>query len=385
MRETSAVGIASAPRAEAVIDLEAISGNVARLRDHVGGRDLMAVVKADAYGHGMVEAGRAARHGGAGWLGVALLDEALTLRARGDTGPILSWLAVPGERYDAGVARGVDMSAYTAAQVDEIAAAARGVGQRARLQLKLDSGLGRGGAHPDEWPQLVDAAARRQAAGDLVVTGVWSHLACSDEPEHPSNRAQLASYEEGVRLALDAGLEPQHLHLANSGAVLEIPDAWFTMVRPGIAMYGVSPFADGHSPVELTPAMTLTASLALVKRVGAGHGVSYGHTYVTQRETTLGLIPLGYGDGIPRHASDTGPVAIGGHRYTVAGRVCMDQFVVDLGDASPAAGDPAVLFGRRERGEPTAHDWADAAGTIGYEIVTRIGARVPRRYIGDVR
>ncbi len=364
------------------MDLSAITANTAALRGHVGGRDLMAVVKADGYGHGIVESADAARRGGADWLGVALLDEALRLRAAGDTGSILSWLAVPGERYGAALAADVEVSAYSVPQLREIREAARRAGVRARVQLKLDSGLSRGGAPPDDWPALVDAALAVQRAGQLEVTGVWSHLACSDEPAHPSVQTQLTAYQAGVRLAQEAGLQPRHLHLANSGAVLAIPDAWFTMVRPGISLYGVSPFANGSSPVPLRPAMRLHAQLALVKRVKAGAGVSYGHTYTTTRETTLGLVPLGYGDGIPRHASNTGPVQIGGSRFTVSGRVCMDQFVVDIGDARAAAGDPAVLIGDPDRGEPTAHDWAAAAGTIGYEIVTRIGSRVPRRYVG---
>jgi alanine racemase len=379
------VGLTAAPRAEAVVDLDAISGNVARLREHVGGRGLMAVVKADAYGHGLVPAGRAARAGGAGWLGVALLDEALALRAGGDTGRILSWLAVPGERYGAGIAADIDISAYSAGQVDDIANAARRLGRRARVQLKLDSGLGRGGAHRDAWPVLVAAAKQYQDAGDVEVTGIWSHLACSDEPAHPSNRAQIDQFTAGLVVARDAGLEAEHIHLANSGAALAIPDAWFTMIRPGIAVYGVSPFADGASPVELAPAMTLRATLALAKRVEPGHGVSYGHTYVTERETTLGLVPIGYGDGIPRHASGRGPALVGGQVFRVAGRVCMDQFVLDVGDLEVAAGDPVVLFGDASLGEPTVHDWAEASDTIGYEIVTRLGARVPRRYVGGDR
>ncbi len=376
-RDTAAV-----PRAEAVVDLEAISANVAALRRHVGGRDVMAVVKADGYGHGIVETARAARHGGASWLGVALLDEALRLRAAGDRSPILAWLAVPGERYDDGVAHGVDLAAYTVTQLRDIVAAARSAGGRARLQLKLDSGLGRGGAHLDAWPELVDRAAAAQRRGDVEVSGVWSHLACSDEPDHPSVPAQIEAFESGVAEARAAGLEPQHVHLANSGGVLAIPETWHSMVRPGIAIYGVSPFSDGRSPVPLVPAMTLRASLALVKRVGAGQGVSYGHTYTTDRETSLGLVPLGYGDGIPRHASGSGPVSLAGARFTVAGRVCMDQFMVDLGDHRAVAGDEVVVFGDPSRGHPSAHDWAVAAGTIGYEIVTRIGSRVPRRHVG---
>jgi len=370
------------PRAEAVIDLDAISANVADLRDHVGGRDVMAVVKADGYGHGIVESARAARAGGAGWLGVAFLDEALQLRAAGDTGPILSWLAVPGERYDAGIATGVELSAYSSAQLLEIAAAATRVGQPAAVQLKLDSGLGRGGARPDEWTRLTATAAKRQGDGDIEVTGVWSHLARSDEPGHPSIAAQTAAFETGVEEARAAGLVPRHVHLANSGGALAAPQTWFTLVRLGIAIYGVTPFADGSSPVPLRAAMTLHAALALVKRVGAGLGVSYGHTYVPERETTLALVPLGYGDGVPRHASGSGPVLLNGRRHQVAGRVCMDQFVVDIGDDAARAGDDVVLFGDAARGEPTALDWAAAADTIGYEIVTRIGSRVPRRYVG---
>jgi len=369
-------------RAEAVIDLDAIRDNVARLREHAGGRDLMAVVKADGYGHGIAESARAARDGGADWLGVAFLDEALGLRAGGDTGSILSWLAVPGERYTDAISAAVEVTAYSLGELDEIVAAARQLGARAAVQLKLDSGLGRGGAQPDDWPALVEAAVAAQASGAVEVTGIWSHLACSDEPGHVSTAAQTAQFEAGVGEAVTAGLEPRHLHLANSGGALASPQTWFTMVRPGIAIYGVSPFADGGSPIPLTPAMTLRSRVALVKRVQADSGVSYGHTYVTSRETTLALIPVGYGDGIPRHASGRGPVLLSGQRYVVAGRVCMDQLVIDIGDAPAAAGDAVVLFGRPDEGEPTAHDWAQAADTIGYEIVTRLGSRVPRTYVG---
>ena len=369
-------------RAEAGVDLDAISANVAALRRHVDDRAVMAVVKADGYGHGMVPAARAARRGGAGWLGVALLDEALQLRAAGDTGPILSWLAVPGEQYGDAITAGIDVAAYTVDQLDEIGTAARRTGRRACVQLKVDSGLGRGGALPSQWEEVVAAAAQLQGRNRIEVTGVWSHLACSDAPEHPSVTAQLRRFEEAISTARDGGLQPRHLHLANSGGVLNLPDTWFTMVRPGIAIYGVSPMADGSSTVDLSAAMTLRASVAMVKRVPAGQGVSYGHTYVTRTETTLALVPLGYGDGVPRHASSKGPVLAAGSKRTIAGRVCMDQFVVDIGDAQAEPGDPVVLFGDGRRGEPTVHDWAVAADTIGYEIVTRIGSRVPRRYVG---
>ena len=378
----SPAGRGRLPRAEAVVDLDAITSNVASLRAHVDGRDVMAVVKADGYGHGIVESARAARRGGAAWLGVALLDEALTLRASGDTGPVLCWLAVPGERYDDAIRAEIEVSASSVEQLEEIASGARRTGVRAAVQLKLDSGLGRGGATPTDRPRLVDAAVDLQSANLIEVTGVWSHLACSDEPAHPSVTSQTAQYDAGVREARAGGLEPRHLHLANSGGVLNLPSTWFTMVRPGIAIYGVSPMADGSSSVELAAAMTLRASVALVKRVPAGHGVSYGHTYVTGHDTALALVPLGYGDGVPRQASGRGPVLLGSERFTAAGRVCMDQFVVDIGDAAVRPGDPVVIFGDGAHGGPTAHDWAVAADTIGYEIVTRIGARVPRRYVG---
>ncbi len=371
-------------RAAAVVDLDAISANVSALKRHVGGRDLMAVVKADGYGHGIVESARAARAGGADWLGVALLSEASQLRAAGDTGPILCWLAVPGERYVDAVRDGVEVTAYSVDELRAIAQGAEEAGQPAAVQLKVDSGLGRGGAHPDDWAALVAEAVQLRSHGRLDITGIWSHLACSDEPAHPSIAGQTTEFEAAVAHAVEAGLEPLHLHLANSGGVLASPPTWFTMVRPGIAVYGISPFADASSPVPLRPAMTLRSHVALVKRVGAGHGVSYGHTYVTPAATQLALIPLGYGDGVPRHASNRAEVWLGGARHTIAGRVCMDQFVLDIGDQPAAPGDEVVLFGPGDDGEPTAHDWADAVGTIGYEIVTRIGPRVPRRYVGEV-
>ena len=382
--ETPAPWVGDRARAEAVIDLDAISANVAALREHVGRRELIAVVKADGYGHGIVESGRAARAGGADWLGVALLSEALQLRAAGDTGPILSWLAVPGERYDEAIRAGVQVSAYSVPQLEAIAAAARQVGQPASVQLKLDSGLGRGGARPDDWGELVDTSVSLRAAGLVDITGVWSHLACSDEPDHPSVAAQTEEFEVGLGYAVGAGLEPAHVHLANSGGVLATPSTWFTTVRPGIAIYGVSPFADGESPVPLRAAMTLRGQIALVKSVEAGQGVSYGHTYVTPTVTRLALVPLGYGDGVPRHASSRAEVLLNGWRHRIAGRVCMDQFVLDIGAAPAAPGDEVVLFGDGSHGEPTAHDWAVAADTIGYEIVTRIGPRVPRTYVGEV-
>jgi alanine racemase len=374
-------------RAEVVVDLAAIRGNVATLKQQVGGAAMMTVVKADGYGHGLVAAARAARAGGADWLGVAVLEEALRLRRSGDTGPVLTWLAVPGEDYRPAVRAGVDVTAYTLAELREILDAARSVGTRARVQLKVDTGLNRGGSPVGDWPALVAAAVEATETGAVEVTGIWSHLACSDEPGHPANAAQEQAFRSALAVAEAAGLSPGVRHLANSAAALLRPSARFDLVRCGIASYGLSPVPGLHTSAELglVPGMTVRARLALVKPVGAGEGVSYGHTYVTARDTTIGVVPVGYADGIPRHGSSSAPVLVAGRVRPIAGRVCMDQFVVDLDGDPAAAGDPVVLFGTGQHGEPTAQDWADACGTISYEIVTGIGGRFQRRYVDGAR
>lgn len=361
----------------------AIRDNVALLRERAGGAAVMAMVKADGYGHGAVPAARAALAGGATWLGVAILPEALALRAAGLDVPLLVALGTPGEPYDQGVASDIDLTAGTVRLVGEIAAAAVRVGRTARVHLKVDTGMSRGGAGPGDWPALVDAALAAEAAGHINVVGVFSHFACADEPGHPSIQRQLVAFGEAVELAEKAGLRPEVRHLSNSAATLTVPAARFDLVRPGIAIYG-------HSPVPragtfgLRPAMTLTARVALTKRVAAGSGVSYGHTYTTRAETTLALIPAGYGDGVPRHGSNVLEVLAGGRRRRIAGRVCMDQFVIDVGDDDVSAGDEVILFGPGDHGEPTAQDWAEAIGTISYEIVTRVGPRVPRVYVPPI-
>lgn len=374
------------PRAEAVIDLEAIRDNVRLLRSRVGGRSVMAVVKADGYGHGILQSAAAARAGGADWLGVAVIEEALALRAAGDTGPILSWLAAPGEDYRLAVKADVEVSAYSVPQLTEVLKAARDSGQVAGVQLKVDSGLSRGGARLDEWPALVRAARQAELTGWVEITGIWSHFACADEPDHPSVAAQEVVFREALDIAAGVGLKPRVRHLANSAAVLTRESAWFDMVRVGLAGYGLSPIPQLAGPVELglRPAMTLRAQVALVKRLAAGDGVAYGHTYVADTDAYVALIPVGYGDGIPRHASNRAPVWVGGRRYRIAGRVSMDQFVVATGDDRVEPGETAILFGTGEHGVPTAQDWAEASDTIAYEIVTRLGGRVSRRYVGSL-
>lgn len=345
----------------------------------------MAVVKADAYGHGMVPCARAAVEAGATWVGTATPEEALALRAAGIEGRLMCWLWTPGGPWREGVEADLDMSVSGMWALREVSAAARSVGRTARIQLKADTGLGRGGCMPADWPELVSQALQAEAEGLVRVTGLWSHFACADEPGHPSIAAQLALFREMVAAAEERGIRPEVRHIANSPGTLTLPETHFDLVRPGIAMYGISPSPEVGTSQEfgLRPVMRLSASLALVKHAPGGHGVSYGHHYVTPGETTLGLVPVGYGDGVPRHASGTGPVLVDGKWRTVAGRVAMDQFVVDLGGDEPAVGSEAVLFGPGDGGEPTAEDWAQAAGTIAYEIVTRIGSRVPRVYVDE--
>jgi alanine racemase len=372
-------------RAEARIDLAAIRDNVASLRARTGSAGLMAVVKADGYGHGMLPAARAALDGGATWLGVAVIEEALQLRAAGITAPVLAWLCGPGERWQDAIQTDIDLSANAVWAVKEIAAAAGRAGRTARLHLKVDSGLGRAGAAVGDWPDVVDAALKAEAEGQVKVVGLWSHFAYADAPGHPTIARQIATFTEAVQLAERAGARPEVRHLANSAATLSLPQAYFDLVRPGLAIYGLSPIPQEGDPAGygLRPAMTLAARLILVKRVPAGHGVSYGHAYITDRTTTLGLVPLGYADGVPRNASNVGPVFAAGRRRRIAGRVCMDQFVLDLGDDSAEAGDEVLVFGPGDREEPTAQEWAETLDTISYEIVTRIGPRVPRIYSGE--
>jgi alanine racemase len=363
--------------AEIRVDLSAVRHNVALLKAGTSA-EVMAVVKADGYGHGMVPCARAALAGGATWLGVATLDEALALRAGGVTAPVLAWLLTPGLPLADAVAADVDLSAATLSLVDELVVAGRAVGRAPRVHLKVDSGLGRGGAAPTDWPALVEAAAKAAADGDLDVVGVWSHLANSDVPDHPSIDAQVAEFHAALDVAARLGITPRYRHLANSGATLTRPDTHFDVVRPGIAVYGLSPVAGQR--FGLRPAMSVRATVMLTKRVPAGQGLSYGHTYVTSRETTVAVIPLGYADGVPRAASSRAPVSLNGERFPIAGRVCMDQFVLDVGELPVRPGDEAVLFGA---GGPHVDEWAEVCGTINYEIVARMGSgRIARVYDG---
>nr|WP_199921645.1 alanine racemase [Intrasporangium calvum] len=366
----------------AEIDLDAFEDNVRTLRARAPHSQLMAVVKADGYGHGLLPVARAAVRAGADWLGVAQPTEAFALRDAGVTTRILTWLSVPGTDFAGAVRRDIDVSASAPWTLDAIAGAARSEGRSARVHLKVDTGLGRGGAFGTDWPTLVEHARRLESEGAISVVGIWTHFAMADAPEHPTVLAQQDTFFEAVATAERAGVRPEVRHLANSAATLVHPAAHADLVRPGIAMYGLSPVPEVADDFGLRPVMTLRARLALVKRWPAGRGISYGHVYAPEVDTVVGLVPAGYADGVPRSATNVAPVQVGARRTTIAGRVCMDQFVVDLGpDSAAAAGDVVTLFGKPSEG-PTAQDWADATETISYEIVTRIGARVPRLWSG---
>ena len=374
-------------RAAAVIDLSAIRSNLARVRELAGNASVMAVVKADAYGHGMGPIARTARREGVPWLGVALPSEALALRAMGDEGRILAWLWSPGDpAIPACVRADVDLSVSTVWALEEVVDAGRRVGRRARVQIKVDTGLSRNGATPDQLPALLDAAAAAMRAGQIEVEAIWSHLADGDTPDSPSVPRQLERYLEALELGESRGIRPRLRHLSNSGGLWAHPDCRFDLVRTGIAMYGLTPapVLGNSADLGLTPAMSLVARLAHVKGVEAGTSVSYGGTWTAEDETALGLVPVGYADGIPRAAGNRVSVSVGGDLRPIVGRVAMDQFVIDLGAHElPHVGDDVFVFGSGRHGEWTADEWAAALDTLGYEIVTRIGPRVQREYVEE--
>ncbi|WP_269937626.1 alanine racemase [Arthrobacter sp. HY1533] len=380
---------------QAIIDLSAIANNIRHLREICAPARFMAVVKADAYGHGAVQVARTALAAGANWLGTAHVSEALALRAAGIEAPLLAWLHTPATDFTAAVEQEIDLGC-SGWELDHIVAAARELQRPARVHLKIDTGLGRNGCSRSDWPALVAAAMDHQRQGLLRVVGVFSHLAVADEPHRHETDEQLERFREAVAVAEEAGAELEVRHIANTPATMSRPDSHFDMVRVGLGIYGLSPFADRTSAqLGLVPAMTLQTQMALCKDVPAGQGVSYGLNYATAAATTLGLVPLGYADGIPRVATG-GPVRVNGTTYPVVGRIAMDQMVIDLGPdaragftepgsgvhAGTALGATAELFGNGHDGGPLVEEWAAAAGTINYEIVTRISGRVPRSYIG---
>ncbi|WP_229116765.1 alanine racemase [Actinomyces bovis] len=406
-----------AASAQAVVDLDAIAHN-ARVLAQAAGTPWMAVVKAEAYGHGIFPVATTCLKAGATWLGVAQLAEALHLRelldADGVARPtgatptpaaprLLSWImpvlsaaeaAAAGSPIRRALDAELDLSASTLSQLEAIVTAAQAQGQVARIHLKVDTGMSRAGAMLAELAPLARAASQAQAAGVVQVVGLWSHLSRADEPNSGSTEEHLRRFQAGEGMLAETGLHPQVRHLAATGGLLWHPVARLDLVRVGIGLYGLSPDPAVASSAELglRPAMRLESRLLQVKRIPAGQAVSYGGIWVAPTDRWVGLVPVGYADGIPRAAASQGPVWAAGRRTQVIGKVCMDQLVIDLGPAEanqgaalepPAqAGDPVVLWGDPARlpGVPTADDWATACGTINYEIVTRLGARIPRVY-----
>jgi alanine racemase len=364
--------------AELTVDLAAVRANVRAISASTRAA-VMAVVKADAFGHGAVPVARAALDAGATWLGVTSATEALRLRQAGIDAPVLSWLHRLDTDFEPLIRRDVDLGVSAVPLLRRVADAAQAAGRAVGVHLKADTGLTRNGAAGDDWLELVTWAAKLASEGLLRVTGVWSHLAAADVPGDRMTNLQLAAFRDAVAAVHAAGLQPDLLHLANSAATLTRPETHFDLCRVGLALYGVEPVAGRRH--GLRPAMTLSTSVINVKRVPAGTGVSYRHEYVTRRPATLALLPVGYADGLPRTAEGRAHVWLAGRRCPIVGRIAMDQCVVDVGGLPVAIGDPAVIFGPGDQGEPTAADWATWAGTSPHEILTGAGLRAERRWV----
>lgn len=370
----------------AYVDLAAIRDNVKVLQNLAKNSEVMAVVKADAYGHGLIPVAKAARQGGATWLGTALLEEAISLRNSGDSGRILTWLGSPNDKWQECIDLGIDISVSSIEIASGVIKAAKKIGKKAKIHIKVDTGLGRNGVMPNDLADLTSLLEEATANGLVEVVAVWTHFALADAPSSPTIAKQLEVLDASFKFVESRGFKNLMKHAANSAATLTSPHTHFDLVRPGIAVYGITPGGEVGKASEfgLRPAMTLKAQAALVKDVPAGHGISYGAEYVTKQNTKIALIPLGYADGIPRIAGNKGPVLANGKKFSVAGRVCMDQFVIDIGDLDFSTGDEVILFGDPAQNEPDVEEWAKASQSIGYEIVTRLGSRVPRIYLNEI-
>ena len=370
-------------RAQALIDLSAIEHNVKRLLSGTKAAGL-AVVKADAYGHGLVPVAKRALSAGATWLGTALLEEAIALRDSSIDAPIIAWLTPISDDFESAIRKRIDLAIPSIEHLHAVMKSSEALGISPRIHLEVDTGMSRGGAL-NEWNSLLVETAKFANCGKLEVVGIWSHFARADEPGHSFNEEQRENFNLRVAEAKELGITPKLLHLSNSAATLSNSSAHFDLVRLGIAMYGLSPDFEkmgGSESLNLKPAMSLRAQLHLVKEVPAGSQVGYGGTAITSRDTKLGVVAMGYADGVPRNANSNAGVLVGNRKAPIIGRVSMDQFVVEIGNDSIAhAGDWAYLIGSEGGDGYTADAWAMACGTINYEIVTRIGPRVPRVFI----
>ena len=369
-------------RASAEISLLAIADNLKLIKSKTNAQ-VLAVVKADAYGHGLIQVGKAAADVGADWLGTALLEEGIALRNSGIKIPIISWLTPLGEDFNTAINLDIDLSVSSIELLTEVISAGKSVKKIPRVHIEVDTGMSRGGVG-DDWQTFLTELSKAVEVNEINIVGIWSHFARADEPEEVMNKEQLAVFEDRIKSASAAGIKAEFIHISNSAASLTNKSAHKNIIRWGIGLYGLSPdlnnLGDSKS-LNLKPAMRLKAKLHLVKAVKAGVSVGYGGTTITKSDTKLGVVTLGYADGIPRNANNLAGVFVGGKRAPLIGRVSMDQFVVDLGINSLAkTGDEVIVFGDGLGGEYTADEWAKASGTINYEIVTRIGSRVPRIY-----
>ena len=369
-------------RASAEINLSAITQNFKSIKRRTTA-DVLAVVKADAYGHGLIPVSKALEEAGADWFGTALLEEAINLRKAGILKPIISWLTPLGEDFKSAIDLDIDLGIPSIDLLDEVIKAASLTGKTARIHLEIDTGMSRGGVL-SEWDELIKSVLVGVNLKQLKVIGIWSHFARADEPDELMNQEQLSLFEEKVNQAKAAGIDAQFIHIANSAALFTNKIAHKNIIRSGIALFGLSPdikTIGDSSSLGLKPAMKLKAKLNLVKDVKAGSSVGYGGTAVLKSDTKLGVVALGYADGIPRSTNNLAGVFVDKKRAPIIGRVSMDQFVVDLGITSTAkTGDEVIVFGDGSNGEYTVDEWAKAANTINYEIITRIGPRVPRIY-----
>ncbi len=369
-------------RARAEINLAAIAENLNFIKSKTSAQ-VLAVVKADAYGHGLINVAKAAEKAGADWLGTALLEEGIALRNGGITKPIISWLTPLGEDFKTAINLEIDLSISSIELLNEIILVGKSINKVPRVHIEIDTGMNRGG-FGDEWGLLLPEIVKAVKAKEIKAIGIWSHFARADEPDELMNKTQLDLFEQKVKQLNDAGVNLEFIHIANSAAALSNKAAHKNIIRWGIGLYGLSPdvtnMGDSKS-LGLKPAMKLFAKLQLVKSVKAGQSVGYGGTAITKSDTKLGVVTLGYADGVPRNANNSAGIYVAGKRAPIIGRVSMDQFVVDLGlDSLAKTGDEVIVFGDGSQGEYTIDEWAKACATINYEIVTRIGVRVPRIY-----
>ena len=361
------------------IDLDAIVHNYKTMAAKTDAA-VLPVIKANAYGHGMVEVAKALEAAGCGGFAVADVAEGLALRAAGVSAAVLAWLHDPEDDFVSAVASDIDLGIANVEQLQRALAAAETSGEIAHLHLKIDTGLGRNGSTLEQWPALLEATRAAVATGKVMVIGIFSHLSSTGEAE---DHRQVERFKAALEIASELGIDYEFAHLTASDGSLAYPDAHFSMIRLGIAMYGLDPFSSNRSAdYGLRPAMTASAKVVQTKRVPAGTGVSYGYAHVTDKETTLALVPVGYAEGLPRNASGKAQVSINGKRYPILSRIAMDQFVLDVGDDDVQVGDEVVLFGDPAKGHPSVDELADAADTINYEIVTRMGGRFKRVYLG---